>query len=95
MQTRERVGRLWCNNCLLIRGTRGNPFLDDGDSGSVVFDTEGAAVGLLFGSLRGVGNIRLYGVASPMEAVLKKLEEPDNETSRKFKLRTYSLKGTP
>ena len=92
METREPVCRRWCKNCLVIRGKHGSTFSDKGDSGSVVFDTEGAAVGLLFASLNGVGNIPLYSVASPMEAVLEKLE---NETSRKLKLRTFSLKGTP
>ena len=97
MQAREPVGRLWRKNCLLIRSIRDThsvPFGDHGDSGSVIFDTEGAAVGLLFCCFF-VGNWPFYGVASPMEAVLKKLEEPDNETRCKLKLRTYSLNGTP
>ena len=77
----------WCHNCLLIRQ---NPiaqssFAMGGDSGAMLFDEDGNAVGLLFGCLFSASLSTIYGLASPMEVVLKKLEE---KTGRKLKLKT-------
>ena len=51
----------------------------------MLFDEEGNAVGLLFGCLFSVSLSTIYGLASPMKVVLKKLEE---KTGRKLKLKT-------
>ena len=51
----------------------------------MIFDEDGNAVGLLFGILNSESLSVTYGLASPIEVVLKKLEE---QTGRKLKLKT-------
>ena len=88
MQTPEQEPEhQWHQNCLLIRDTEmgEHAFARGGDSGAVLFDEDGNAVGLLFGCLVSRTGKLIYGLASPMEVVLRELEV---KTGRKLELKT-------
>ena len=96
VQAHEGEPQQWFKNVLLVKCHR-DKFADSGDSGSVIFDGEGDAVGLLFGCLFSNEMSTLYGLASPMEVVLKtleqKLEEKTGSSKKdKLKLETYITK---
>ena len=97
MQTHEREHVKWFKNVLLVKCNIPDSFAKSGDSGSVIFDEEGDAVGLLFGCLFSNEMSTIYGLASPMEVVLKtleqKLEEKTGSSKKdKLKLETYITK---
>ena len=71
----DQVSPFWARNCLVIRNHCGNAFCSHGDSGSLVFDEDGKAWGLLHGVFIDLSRNYLFGLASPLCVTLKALED--------------------
>jgi hypothetical protein len=73
------LGPILSDEYVFIQGARGydKPFAGPGDSGSVVFDSNGCAVGLLFRGLRPNNDNNMVGLTyvTPIEHVLKDIKE--------------------
>ena len=64
------VSAFWKHNCLVIQ-KRGKPFCEEGDSGSIIFDNRGRALGLMHGVFH--CNDINFCLASPLSVALEAL----------------------
>ncbi len=67
------ITALWAYNCMAIRRPK-KPFCEKGDSGSLVFDSQGRAWGMIFGIFTADGINVDFGLAAPFSVTLQALE---------------------
>ena len=68
------VKSVWARNCFVLR-KRGECFSKEGDSGSLVFDNDGLAWGLVFGVFKNLSQDFVFSLISPLCVVLDALKE--------------------
>ena len=68
------VRSFWLRNCLVIRQKSGEAFCKKGDSGALLFGSDGRAWGLVFGVFKDLSRDMVFCLASPISATLKALE---------------------
>ena len=71
----DQVSPFWARNCLVFRNHCENAFCSHGDSGSLVFDGDNKAWGLLHGVYIDMDRNYLFCLASPLCVTLKALED--------------------
>ena len=71
----DEVSPFWARNCLVIRNHCENAFCSHSDSGSLIFDEDGKAWGLLRSVFIDLSRNYLFGLASPLCVTLKALED--------------------
>ena len=79
----------WAPNCYHLWKCPGS-FSEKGDSGSLVFDRGGRALGLVFGMLTDLERGFTYSVVSPLFAILHALKR-EREKSEKKELRLWQV----
>ena len=69
----------WAKNCMAIRRPK-KPFCEEGDSGALVFDGQGRVWGMIFGVFSAEGINFDFGLATPLDVVLKALGRISGKT---------------
>jgi hypothetical protein len=69
----------WAYNCMAIRRPK-KPFCEEGDSGALVFDSQGRVWGMIFGVFSAEGINFDFGLATPISVVLKALGRISGKT---------------
>ena len=68
----NKVTAFWAYNCMTIRKPK-KPFCEKGDSGALVFDSQGRVWGMIFGVFSAEGINFDFGLATPFSVVLQAL----------------------
>ena len=68
------VQSVWARNCFVLRKP-GECFSKEGDSGSLVFDNDGLAWGLVFGVFKNLSKDFVFSLISPLSVVLDALKK--------------------
>jgi hypothetical protein len=77
------VRSFWAHNCFVVR-KRKKPFSDQGDSGALVFDNDGLAWGLVFGTYTDLSKDFAFCLASPLSVTLKALRKKSGKKGLKL-----------
>ena len=73
-QIESNITALWASNCMAIRKPM-ESFCKKGDSGALVFDSQGRAWGMVFGMFIAEGININFGLAAPLGVILQALEK--------------------
>ena len=71
-EIKNKVTAFWAYNCMAIRKPK-KPFCEKGDSGALVFDSQGRVWGMIFGVFSAEGINFDFGLATPFSVVLQAL----------------------